>query len=44
MNVGVMKDYKLRDLLAFHTLGWGEQSTYEWQFVRIFTVKLVMKK
>jgi hypothetical protein len=22
MNVGVMKDYKLRDLRASHTLGW----------------------
>jgi hypothetical protein len=22
MNVGVMKDYKLRDLHASHTLGW----------------------
>jgi hypothetical protein len=22
MNVGVMKDYKLRDLRAPHTLGW----------------------
>ncbi len=23
MNVGVMKDYKLRDLRASHTLGWS---------------------
>jgi hypothetical protein len=23
MNVGVMKDYKLRDLHASHTLGWS---------------------
>ncbi len=23
MNVGVMKDYKLRDLLTSHTLGWS---------------------
>ncbi len=23
MNVGVMKDYKLRELRASHTLGWS---------------------
>jgi hypothetical protein len=27
MNVGVMKDYKLRDLRASHTLGWSNGAT-----------------
>jgi hypothetical protein len=28
MNVGVMKDYKLRDLRASHTLGYADGATF----------------
>jgi hypothetical protein len=31
MNVGVMKNYKLRDLRASHTLGWS----WNWNIVNI---------
>jgi hypothetical protein len=46
MSVGVMEDYKLRDLRASHTLGWSRSAAFRFSgfFLRIFFFKKILLK
>jgi len=45
MSVGVLEDYKLRDLRASHTLGWSKKSWMKTvQYVRFVYYETMKRK
>jgi hypothetical protein len=44
MSVGVMEDYKLRDLRVSHTLGWSSQAAWGEAVFFLFVYYETMKR